>query len=231
MTSILNCIWQKWSFAPKSQWPDYLSMCIITKGGTSDFWVDHSEQRGTSGCVSQKKNTVSWADTWGMKSGQAFIGNHTLDRFPRPCIAQTTLAEAHSELCTFPKTHLVNSRAHLQNCYTHYAHSCRGPKLLACAGSSVFPGPSIRSNTEETGPRYQWKCLTYYIVAKERNFMGINLERILHHFFGFNISHESFPFYDLSTKTQRGKKVRKIIFWVFLNCPVSFLKPSLIIKT
>lgn len=34
-------------------------------------------------------------------------------------------------------------------------------------------------NTEEAGPRYQWKCFTNDTVANELNFMGINLEELL----------------------------------------------------
>lgn len=100
-----------------------------------------------------------------------------------------TLSRAHS-----PSPTSQIAVAHLQSCYTHYAFSCCGPNLLAWAGSSIFLVPSIRSNTEETGPRHQWKCFTNYTVAKEMNFMGINLERLLQHIFGLTFHINLFHF-------------------------------------
>lgn len=156
---------------PKSWLVECLCMYII-KCTSSDLWVDHLEKGGSSGWMIWNNHPAFWADTWVVKCRLAFTTNHTLGRLPW---AHTALAWG----LVWAQCILQAPPCKPQHPFTkfcmHYAISCCGSKLLAWAGSNICPVPSIRSNNEETGPRYQWKCPTSYTAANEINFMGINL--------------------------------------------------------
>lgn len=121
---------------------------------------------------------VFWADTWVVKWGLAFTTTHTLGRLPHACTAWVTISWGLVWVQHILQAHLAKCSIRLQNFCMHYAICYCGPKLLACVGSSICLALSIRSNTGETGPRYQWKWSTNYTVANEMNFMGINLKRL-----------------------------------------------------
>lgn len=154
-------------------------VCVLLKALLLTFRQTIQRKGVPLGGWLRKRHPI-WAVSWVVKHGLAFTTTYSLDSLPHVWQPQELWTEAQAEPYTFSKPHLANNCVHLQNFYMHYAISFYGPKLLACAGSSIYPEPSIRSDTEETGPEYQWKCFTNYTAANEISFMCVNLARLSH---------------------------------------------------
>lgn len=107
----------------------------------------------------RKRHPVFWADTWVVKFDQLSPPPTPLAGCPMQAQLWQPQAEAHSEPCTFLKPTFCTA-ALICKTSTCSMHSLLWRKLLACAESSICSVPLIRSNTQETGLRYQWKCFT-----------------------------------------------------------------------